>query len=754
MRRFLSLLFSIGLFISLLAAAFPAYAASTSPNLVPNPSVETVASNGQPVSWLQGRWGTNTATFTYENGSSHTGNRSLYVNMTKHTSGDAKWYFNNVAVTAGQSYTFSDYYKSNVATEIDVQYTAVNGALSYGYLTNPAVSSNAWQAVSSTFTVPSNVKALTVFHLINKVGWLQTDDFSLTAKTTSPTPPTVSFTQPTANAVISGSQTISVNASDAVGIANVQFKVDGHLLGGADTAAPYEANLDSTTLTNGNHVLTAVATNTAGLTTSASETVNVNNVVVTPPTISMLTPLNNSTVSGSQTISANASDAQGISSVQFKLDGNNLGSPVLNAPYSINWDTTAVSNGSHTLTAVATNTAGLTSTAPSVNVNVQNNSTSVNLIPNPSLETAQDTSTPLGWQGEYWGSNTSVFSYLNTGYSGQRSVEVQVSNYSNGASEWYYGDVPVSSGQTYEYSDWYQSNIDTEVDAEVIVNGTPQYFYLGKVLANSSWTNFKTTFTVPAGATAMSVYHLIAGNGYLITDNYSLAQYTPVPWNRGIVSISFDDGWANQYQNAFPLLQANGQTATFNIISGSLTDQPDYMSGTQVKNLFSNGMEIASHTVTHTDLTTVSQTQLVYEMSQSQATLQNLLGAPVTDFAYPYGSYNTNTITVGEQYYQSQRTVDAGLNTKDNFDPTKLKIYEVDSNISQAQVQGWVNAAIQQKSWLILVYHEIAVTPVDPTDSLYDTQPSDLAAELSYIKQSGVAVETVHQALVEVESQL
>src|SRR6201999_3256413 len=104
---------------------------------------------------------------------------------------------------------------------------------------------------------------------------------------------------------------------------------------------------------------------------------------------------------------------------------------------------------------------------------------------------------------------------------------------------------------------------------------------------------------------------------------------------------------------------------------------------------------------------------------------------------------NGSTIAIGKQFYQSQRTVNAGYNTKDNLDLTQLKIYEVDSNISQAQVQAWVDDAIAQKAWLILVYHEIAVTPSDPTDALYDTQPTDLAAELAYIHQTGVAVETV-----------
>jgi hypothetical protein len=52
------------------------------------------------------------------------------------------------------------------------------------------------------------------------------------------------------------------------------------------------------------------------------------------------------------------------------------------------------------------------------------------------------------------------------------------------------------------------------------------------------------------------------------------------------------------------------------------------------------------------------------------------------------------------------------------------------------------------------VYHEIAVTPTDPTDALYDTQPSDLNAELAYLKSTGVATVTVSQAINEILPQL
>jgi peptidoglycan/xylan/chitin deacetylase (PgdA/CDA1 family) len=482
------------------------------------------------------------------------------------------------------------------------------------------------------------------------------------------------------------------------------------------------------------------------------------NIAPVPPTVSLSSPLANATISGTQTVSSAASDAKGITSVQFKLDGNDLGGPVTISPYSISWDTTTAANGNHTLSAVATNTSGLNTTAANVTVNVQNAVVappSANLIPNPSLETAQDVNTPQGWTANNWGTNTSTFSYLNTGHTGTHSVKVETTAYTSGAANWFYADVPVTAGKTYKYENWYQSNVDTEADAEVLMSdGTTQFFWLGNVLASPGWNKFSATFTPPAGAQKVAIYQILAKTGYIISDDYSLNEYTPTGFSRPLISITFDDGWTNQYTNAFPLLQQYGLPATFYIISGELTDQPGYMSAAQVVSLHNAGEEIGSHSITHPDMTTLTATQLQNEMSNSQATLQGVIGLPVTDFAYPFGAYNANTIAVGKQYYQSQRSVIDGLNTKDSFNITQLKIHEVDSNITTAQVQAWIDQAIADKGWLILVYHETAVAPSDPTDALYTTQPADLNTELAYIKNSKVTVLTVNQALSELSPQL
>jgi len=92
----------------------------------------------------------------------------------------------------------------------------------------------------------------------------------------------------------------------------------------------------------------------------------------TPPTVSITNPTVDQTVSGDISVAANATDNVAVASVQFLLDGNPLGNPVTKPPYAIPWDTTTVSNGTHTLSAIATDTSDNTAIAANVPVTVQN----------------------------------------------------------------------------------------------------------------------------------------------------------------------------------------------------------------------------------------------------------------------------------------------------------------------------------------------------------------------------------------------
>jgi uncharacterized protein DUF4082/Big-like domain-containing protein len=92
----------------------------------------------------------------------------------------------------------------------------------------------------------------------------------------------------------------------------------------------------------------------------------------TPPTVTLTSPTAGATVSGTTTLSATASDDVGVTSVQFKVDGADVGSAVTTAPYSASWDTTTATAGVHVLTAVARDAAGNTTTSAAVIVTVAN----------------------------------------------------------------------------------------------------------------------------------------------------------------------------------------------------------------------------------------------------------------------------------------------------------------------------------------------------------------------------------------------
>jgi len=89
------------------------------------------------------------------------------------------------------------------------------------------------------------------------------------------TPPAVSVTQPTAGAVVSAVTTVTASASDDIGVAGVQFLLDGAALGAEDTAAPYAVDWNTGQNANGPHTLSAQARDARGNTTAAA------NVVVT-----------------------------------------------------------------------------------------------------------------------------------------------------------------------------------------------------------------------------------------------------------------------------------------------------------------------------------------------------------------------------------------------------------------------------------------------------------------------------------------
>ncbi len=105
---------------------------------------------------------------------------------------------------------------------------------------------------------------------------------------------------------------------------------------------------------------------------SSQATATIGSSDTTPPSVAISSPGGGATLTGTVTVTATASDDVGVAGVQFTLDGANLGVEDTTAPYSVTWNTAATTNGTHTLTAVARDAAGNTTTSAAVAVTVAN----------------------------------------------------------------------------------------------------------------------------------------------------------------------------------------------------------------------------------------------------------------------------------------------------------------------------------------------------------------------------------------------
>ena len=182
--------------------------------------------------------------------------------------------------------------------------------------------------------------------------------------------PTVALTGPADGGLVTGTVTVTAAASDDLGVAGVQFKVDGVALGGEDTLAPYAATWSTAAVTNGSHVIEAIARDAAGHQASSLITIVVGNDAQ-PPTILLTTPVDGSIEAGVIAVLATATDDVGVVGVQFKIDGANVGQEETNPTYALVWNTAGVANGPHAVAAVARDAAGHETTA-SITVTVAN----------------------------------------------------------------------------------------------------------------------------------------------------------------------------------------------------------------------------------------------------------------------------------------------------------------------------------------------------------------------------------------------
>lgn len=213
-------------------------------------------------------------------------------------------------------------------------------------------------------------------------------------------------------------------------------------------------------------------------------------------------------------------------------------------------------------------------------------------------------------------------------------------------------------------------------------------------------------------------------------------EYNPVlkimTWKNGkkaAFTLAFDDARSSHYQIAWPLMKKRGIVGTFNI------NTPVDLNWEPWIELFSNGNEISSHTVSHPDLTSLSSAQVEWELSESYRMIwQNTLTEPVS-FANPFGLSSPEVENLISKYYLSARS-SGGINkaflTEKDF--YQLKGIGVYPPITNSDLQNWLNNAILDQGYIIVVFHSLTSADSMPNQtympiSLFEQHLDDMISK-------------------------
>ncbi len=137
----------------------------------------------------------------------------------------------------------------------------------------------------------------------------------------------------------------------------------------------------------------------------------------------------------------------------------------------------------------------------------------------------------------------------------------------------------------------------------------------------------------------------------------------PLPQNP--IVLSFDDGYESHYTFVADELTKRGMTGTIYMITGNIGSN-DIMTEDNLRRIYSNGVEIGSHTVYHIDSTRENKTRLRFEYEGSKSTLERILGEKVNTLAYPIGKYTEYVKEfINEVGYETAVTTQYGSASKD-----------------------------------------------------------------------------------------
>jgi len=256
----------------------------------------------------------------------------------------------------------------------------------------------------------------------------------------------------------------------------------------------------------------------------------------------------------------------------------------------------------------------------------------------------------------------------------------------------------------------------------------------------------------------------VAAAGALMTPLSFWAMSTPpaAASSPVVVTLGFDDGTVDQFDNGFPILSAHGMHATFFVNTGPIiAGDPAHMSWADLHAMDNAGEEITGHTIDHANLQPLSVADAEHEVCDDRNTLLAQGFAPES-LAYPFGSFDSASEAVVHYCgYNSGRGV-AGIRKTGPFGETippadayatrtppnpktSTKLSTLESYVRNAETDT------QSTDWVQFVFHRVCDKSTGGHCGAYSISPTKLSAFLDFLQgevaAGRVVVETTAQVI-------
>ena len=233
------------------------------------------------------------------------------------------------------------------------------------------------------------------------------------------------------------------------------------------------------------------------------------------------------------------------------------------------------------------------------------------------------------------------------------------------------------------------------------------------------------------------------------------------PPKRAYLTIAFDDSYSDTFKHAIRYLNDLKIKSTIAVpvsFIGRTFENRKVASLDELKASLLQGHEIASHTITHPNLLGLRKKSKIapdIEIAESKHNLEYLLNTKIESFVFPFikKSQSKNLRLISKKYYKSSRmAVDKPFFNKIPLkDPFTIKGFTVMKKHSLSFLNKQVDHAIENKSWLIEVYHLVGkkntLSAHRPKPYRYFTHINDFKKHIEYAKSKGITILTQKETI-------